>query len=179
MARSRSLFAVACGLWPAACASGSRAFGAFWILAFSVQSFEPVLTFPRRILVLAAAVFFFGTEATPGGPATLFDAYALLRDRLGAGKCGLSFLRRFLRLPCPRAALTLPARFPLTCAPTAAATLFALALLAAGQSSSIIATLAAQIVSEGFIQWSMSVSFRPLSSPPRPFFSRTPTANSG
>ncbi|KAI0714833.1 natural resistance-associated macrophage protein-domain-containing protein [Earliella scabrosa] len=74
------------------------------------------------ILILASAVFFYGPEATREGPATLFDAYDLLHDRLGA----------------------------------AAATLFALALLASGQSSSIIATLAAQIVSEGFIRWHLS-----------------------
>ncbi len=38
-----------------------------------------------------------------------------------------------------------------------AATLFAVALLAAGQSSSIIATVAGQAVSEGFLQWRVSV----------------------
>ncbi|KAL0057453.1 Manganese transporter smf1 [Marasmius tenuissimus] len=38
-----------------------------------------------------------------------------------------------------------------------AATLFAIALLAAGQSSSIIATVAGQAVSEGFLQWRVSV----------------------
>ena len=40
----------------------------------------------------------------------------------------------------------------------AAATLFAIALLAAGQSSSIIATVAGQAVSEGFLRWRVSVS---------------------
>ena len=39
----------------------------------------------------------------------------------------------------------------------APALLFAIALLACGQSSSIIATVAGQSVSEGFIQWSVSV----------------------
>ncbi|KAJ8514800.1 hypothetical protein ONZ45_g7712 [Pleurotus djamor] len=39
---------------------------------------------------------------------------------------------------------------------TAAATLFALALLASGQSSSLIATVAGQAVSEGFLQWRVS-----------------------
>ncbi|KAH9932100.1 Nramp-domain-containing protein [Epithele typhae] len=43
-----------------------------------------------------------------------------------------------------------------------AAILFALALLAAGQSSSIIATLAGQIVSEGFIRWRLSPMMRRL-----------------
>lgn len=36
--------------------------------------------------------------------------------------------------------------------------MFALALICSGQSASITATLAGQIVSEGFIQWSISVS---------------------
>lgn len=39
-----------------------------------------------------------------------------------------------------------------------AATLFALALLASGQSSTIIATMAGQTVSEGFLRWRVSVS---------------------
>ncbi|PIL31302.1 transporter [Ganoderma sinense ZZ0214-1] len=42
----------------------------------------------------------------------------------------------------------------------AVAVLFALALLASGQSSSIIATLAGQIVSEGFIRWRVSPIMR-------------------
>jgi len=44
----------------------------------------------------------------------------------------------------------------------AAATLFALALLAAGQSSSIVATLAGQVISEGFIRWKVSPVLRRL-----------------
>ncbi|OJT03088.1 Manganese transporter pdt1 [Trametes pubescens] len=43
-----------------------------------------------------------------------------------------------------------------------AAIMFALALLASGQSSSIIATLAGQIVSEGFIRWKLSPVMRRL-----------------
>ncbi|KZT73252.1 Nramp-domain-containing protein [Daedalea quercina L-15889] len=43
-----------------------------------------------------------------------------------------------------------------------AATLFALALLASGQSSSIIATLAGQTVSEGFLRWKTSPVLRRL-----------------
>ncbi|ESK86095.1 transporter protein smf2 [Moniliophthora roreri MCA 2997] len=43
-----------------------------------------------------------------------------------------------------------------------AATLFAIALLAAGQSSSIIATVAGQAVSEGFLQWRTSAVVRRL-----------------
>jgi metal iron transporter len=45
----------------------------------------------------------------------------------------------------------------------AAATLFAIALLAAGQSSSIIATVAGQAVSEGFLQWRLSVCVNTIS----------------
>lgn len=45
---------------------------------------------------------------------------------------------------------------------SAAATLFAIALLAAGQSSSIIATVAGQAVSEGFLNWRMSPVMRRL-----------------
>ena len=41
--------------------------------------------------------------------------------------------------------------------PLAAAALFAIALLFSGQSSTIIATVAGQIVSEGFLNWSISV----------------------
>lgn len=37
--------------------------------------------------------------------------------------------------------------------------LFALALVVAGQSSSITATLAGQVVGEGFIEWRVSVGF--------------------
>jgi len=44
----------------------------------------------------------------------------------------------------------------------AAALLFALALLSAGQSSSIIATVAGQSVSEGFLQWKVSPVVRRL-----------------
>ena len=44
--------------------------------------------------------------------------------------------------------------------PTAAAFIFALALLCAGQTASITATLAGQIVSEGFIEWRVSVRLR-------------------
>ncbi|KAF5312924.1 hypothetical protein D9619_002453 [Psilocybe cf. subviscida] len=78
------------------------------------------------ILMLAAAVFFYGqgfsTIGEAQGPASLFDAYDLIRDFVGQ----------------------------------AAATLFAIALLAAGQSSSLIATVAGQAVCEGFLQWRVS-----------------------
>ncbi|KZT73250.1 smf Mn2+ and Fe2+ transporter [Daedalea quercina L-15889] len=45
---------------------------------------------------------------------------------------------------------------------TVVGTLFALALLAAGQSSSIVATLAGQVISEGFIRWKVSPMLRRL-----------------
>ncbi|KAF8174935.1 natural resistance-associated macrophage protein-domain-containing protein [Pholiota molesta] len=79
------------------------------------------------ILMLAAAVFFYGNTTT-NGPASLFDAYDLIRDLVGQP----------------------------------AATLFAIALLCAGQSSSIIATVAGQAVSEGFIRWRVSPVIRRL-----------------
>ncbi|KAI0082326.1 smf Mn2+ and Fe2+ transporter-like protein [Panus rudis PR-1116 ss-1] len=80
------------------------------------------------ILILASAVFFYGSGAGSGGPASLFDAHDLLKDIVGKP----------------------------------AATLFALALLASGQSSSIIATMAGQIVSEGFLRWRVSPIMRRL-----------------
>ncbi|KAL1749208.1 natural resistance-associated macrophage protein-domain-containing protein [Schizophyllum fasciatum] len=83
------------------------------------------------ILVLASAVFFYGSGRGGTGskdPAGLFDAYDLIRDLVGKP----------------------------------AATLFAIALLAAGQSSSIIATVAGQAVSEGFLRWRVSAVVRRL-----------------
>ncbi|KJA28340.1 hypothetical protein HYPSUDRAFT_33699 [Hypholoma sublateritium FD-334 SS-4] len=81
------------------------------------------------ILVLASAVFFYGEgRVENGGPASLFDAYDLIRDVVGPP----------------------------------AATLFAIALLCAGQSASIIATVAGQAVSEGFIEWRVSPVMRRL-----------------
>ncbi|KAG5732397.1 Manganese transporter pdt1 [Termitomyces sp. T112] len=77
------------------------------------------------ILILASAVFFY-SSAEHGAPASLFDAYDLIRDLVGKG----------------------------------AATLFAIALLAAGQSSSIICTVAGQAVSEGFLHWRTSPFIR-------------------
>ncbi|KIP03915.1 hypothetical protein PHLGIDRAFT_110303 [Phlebiopsis gigantea 11061_1 CR5-6] len=78
------------------------------------------------ILILASAVFYYGEGQGTGGPASLFDAYDLLKRIIGQGS----------------------------------ATLFALALLASGQSSSIIATMAGQTVSEGFLRWRVSPIFR-------------------
>ncbi|KAF8817621.1 natural resistance-associated macrophage protein [Phlegmacium glaucopus] len=79
------------------------------------------------ILMLASAVFFYGNDNTGDlSPASLFDAYDLIRDKVGKP----------------------------------AATLFAIALLAAGQSSSLIATVAGQAVSEGFLNWRISAVMR-------------------
>ncbi|KAJ2918245.1 hypothetical protein MD484_g2177, partial [Candolleomyces efflorescens] len=81
------------------------------------------------ILILASAVFFYGTAWDGNGdPASLFDAYDLIRDLVGQP----------------------------------AATLFAIALLASGQSSSLIATVAGQAVCEGFLQWRVSPFVRRL-----------------
>ncbi|KAF8817617.1 hypothetical protein BYT27DRAFT_7247206 [Phlegmacium glaucopus] len=46
----------------------------------------------------------------------------------------------------------------------ATATLFAIALLTSGQSSSIIATVASQVVAKGFLQWPVSapIAYRRL-----------------
>ncbi|OSD00839.1 natural resistance-associated macrophage protein [Trametes coccinea BRFM310] len=79
------------------------------------------------ILILSSAVFYNGDTGSEN-PASLFDAFDLLKDIVGKP----------------------------------AAILFALALLASGQSSSIIATLAGQIVSEGFIRWRLSPVMRRL-----------------
>ncbi|KAF4612073.1 hypothetical protein D9613_004356 [Agrocybe pediades] len=81
------------------------------------------------ILMLASAVFFYGQGHKDGAnPASLFDAYDLIRDIVGKP----------------------------------AAKLFAVALLAAGQSSSIIATVAGQAVCEGFLHWRVSPVIRRL-----------------
>ncbi|SOV01966.1 related to vacuolar transport protein ESP1 [Ustilago sp. UG-2017a] len=76
------------------------------------------------ILIVAAAAFYYTDTNNPAGSgqvivASLYDAFYLLKDRLGS----------------------------------LAAVLFAVALLAAGQSASITVTLAGQLVSEGFINW--------------------------
>ncbi|KAF5352802.1 hypothetical protein D9756_006228 [Leucocoprinus leucothites] len=95
---------------------------------FPVYTDELVRPSPR-ILILASAVFYYGqNNHGDSGPASLFDAYDLIRDLAGQP----------------------------------AATLFAIALLASGQSSSFIATLAGQAVSEGFIQWRVSPVIRRL-----------------
>ncbi|KAJ7315009.1 natural resistance-associated macrophage protein-domain-containing protein [Mycena albidolilacea] len=80
------------------------------------------------ILMLAGVVFFYNNDGPKIDSASLFDAYDLIHDRVGAS----------------------------------AATLFALALLASGQSSSIIATVAGQAVSEGFLNWRVSPVVRRL-----------------
>ncbi|KAJ9475984.1 Manganese transporter SMF1 [Pseudozyma hubeiensis] len=89
-------------------------------IGMSLVSFAIVIN--SAILIVAAAVFYYGENGTGSGQtvvASLYDAFYLLKDRLGS-------------LP---------------------AVLFAVALLASGQSASITVTLAGQLVSEGFINW--------------------------
>lgn len=106
-----------------------------------IASFSSLL---RRILILASAVFYYGTGSQGSlVPANLFDAHSLIRDSIGKGKSPSCFLVR---------------TFDITWS-TAAALLFALALLAAGQSASLVATVAAQSVSEGFLHWKVSVRY--------------------
>ncbi|KAN0100220.1 Natural resistance-associated macrophage domain containing protein [Tylopilus felleus] len=81
------------------------------------------------ILILSSAVFYYNSGAHGSeSPASLFDAHALIQNRLGNG----------------------------------AALLFALALLASGQSASIVGIVAAQCVSEGFLRWKVSPTLRRL-----------------
>ena len=90
------------------------------------------------ILVLAALVFFGKTSVTvPGGQVVQFNADS-----------------DWIRL----AYLTLA---PLL-GTAAASTLFAVALLASGQSSTITGTLAGQVVMEGFMHWRMRPWLRRL-----------------
>ena len=90
------------------------------------------------ILVLAAMVFF-GKESmtVPGGPIVKFGADA-----------------DWIRI----AFLTLAPLLGVS----AASTLFAVALLASGQSSTITGTLAGQVVMEGFMHWRLSPWLRRL-----------------
>ena len=77
-----------------------------------------------------------------GSSAGLFDAFNVLKSVLGSRE---SFYSNFgSHLTESHVA--------------AAAIVFAIALICSGQSASITATLAGQIVSEGFIQWTVSVS---------------------
>jgi metal iron transporter len=78
------------------------------------------------ILILSSAAFFYSSNMDPDQEIGLFDAHALIRERVGK-----------------------PAAF-----------LFALALLCSGQSASLTATLAGQVVSEGFIAWRVSPVLR-------------------
>ncbi|CBQ70205.1 related to vacuolar transport protein ESP1 [Sporisorium reilianum SRZ2] len=89
-------------------------------IGMSLVSFAIVIN--SAILIVAAAAFYYTPDGRGSGKvvvASLYDAFYLLKDRLGS----------------------------------LAAVLFAVALLAAGQSASITVTLAGQLVSEGFINW--------------------------
>jgi metal iron transporter len=94
-----------------------------------------------RILIVAAAVFFADGKGSMV-PAGLFDAHQLIVNHVGS------------RALC----LYSPIRAQADTCSTAAGIIFALALLSSGQSSSITATLSGQVVSEGFIEWRISVS---------------------
>ena len=64
------------------------------------------LNLPCRILILASAVFFYGSGAGSGGPASLFDAHDLLRDIVGKGTVQASlhlwaFLTRVIQVLRP------------------------------------------------------------------------------
>ncbi|KAG6380773.1 natural resistance-associated macrophage protein-domain-containing protein [Boletus reticuloceps] len=87
------------------------------------------------LLIISSAVFYYNSGAHGNqSPASLFDAYAYIRNGLGSG----------------------------------AGILFALGLLAAGESASIVATAAAQCVSEGFLRWNYfgnTLFIRPLLPP--------------
>ena len=122
-----------------------------------------VYTSFNRILMLASSVFYYGRPPTDKEPASLFDAYDLIRDLVG--------LRMFWSISRMRTFSWHPI--------LAAAKIFAVALLCAGQvsriftsltafsshiiqSSSIIATVAGQAIAEGFLQWRVSVSLASL-----------------
>lgn len=94
----------------------------------------------NRILILASAVFYYSSSDHGSlDPASLFDAHALIKSEIGKG-----MLLNSSELLCLMSTI-------------GAALLFALALLAAGQSASIVATVAGQSVSEGFLRWKVSV----------------------
>ncbi|KAL5535896.1 SMF1_2 [Sanghuangporus sanghuang] len=93
-------------------------------IVLSLLGFAVVIN--SLILIIASAVFFYASSGEDTSVADLFEAYALIRARVGK----------------------------------AAAVLFALALLCAGESAGITATLAGQIVSEGFLKWHVSPVIR-------------------
>ncbi|KAK7451234.1 Manganese transporter smf1 [Stygiomarasmius scandens] len=116
-------------------------------MAVSLLGFAVVIN--SLILILAAAVFFSGQDkgSNTESPAGLFEAYDMIQELIGQGvdECfsiNVIYLEGNISL--------------------GAATLFAVALLSAGQSSSIIATVAGQAVSEGFLQWRTSPVVRRL-----------------
>lgn len=76
-----------------------------------------------------------------GNKVGLFEAHDIIQARVGPGMCSAV------------TSTMLSHR-----AISAFGVIFAVALLCAGQTASITATLAGQIVSEGFIEWRVSVS---------------------
>ncbi len=99
--------------------------------------------------MIAATVFYKGASSATSVPAGLFDAHDLIKEHIGKG--AVTGILHVIRECTLTDAITHR---------TAAAFIFALALLCAGQTASITATLAGQIVSEGFIEWRVSVRLR-------------------
>lgn len=91
-------------------------------------------------------MFYYGSVES-SGPASLFDAYDLIEDIVGKG------------MSCLRQQAIKHITHPFS---PGAATLFAIALLFSGQSATIIATVAGQVVSEGYIRWTMPPFLRRL-----------------
>lgn len=98
---------------------------------------------------MIAATVFFKDASSSSVPAGLFDAHDLIKAHIGKG--AVTGTIHVIRKCTLTDAITHP---------TAAAFIFALALLCAGQTASITATLAGQIVSEGFLEWRVSVRLR-------------------
>ena len=96
------------------------------------------LTINASILTLAGAAFFYNPEATED--ADLQGAYALIKSYIGNGAAVVFALA-------------------LLCVSTACRTMTIwIDSFQAGQSASITATLAGQVISEGFINWKTNVS---------------------
>jgi len=97
------------------------------------------LTINAAILTLAGAAFYFGASGEKTPNPSLAGAHDLIKSFVGNG-AAIIFA---LALLCVSVSCQL--------------SLFALIDHQAGQSASITATLAGQVVSEGFIKWRTSV----------------------
>lgn len=109
--------------------------------------------------MLASAVFFYGSGDNGNAPASLFDAYDLIRDNVGKGELTKLFemkrLTFFRTLSCCNVVCYRIVSF-WSSNPNV---LFLVGprLICDFQSSSLIATVAGQAVSEGFLNWHVSV----------------------